>query len=346
MSEDPGPLSSKDEGEVEGTDDLVDVPLTWPDFLPTGWGFAEGNSDAWIECYRMFLVSREDITGDKILTLDVLDSRLVLLYGTPNYIDPGVMKIKTSQGSGPILVEVTKAEEKTAPLGAYAIIATKYPTDPAPKDEPAARIRVKKAMTLARLLLGRNIAFDKLFEHTVNSQGRFRAATPGIEQPAYFGPPLVNEERLGLLERVAQTLEQLPAKERNRADLAIRWISDAMTSGGVDHFLRIWTALETLAMPDTTNVRPMNEMLSRAYKISFEEAASRFQVGRICNLRGDILHQGLRPPVHKVAAYMQSLFEDVLLEFLGLETLRSAENALGEMDWEDFYLEVKSDSLS
>ena len=327
-------------------DDLVGVNLTWEEVLPTKWGFAEGKSDAWVACYRMFLVGREDITGDEILTLDVLDSRLVFLYGTPNYIDPGTMQIKTWAGSGPILFEVPTAEEKTAQLGAYLLIATEYPKTPVPKDEPVARIRVKNAVTLARLLLGRNAAFDWLFEHAVTSAGRFRTSTPGVENPAHFGSPDLGAGRLRLLERVAKSLEGLEDKDRNRADLAIRWFSDAMTSSGVDSFLRMWTALETLAMPDTTNVRPMNELLSRAYKISATEASSTFHVGRICNLRGDILHQGLRPPVHKIAKYMQSLFEDVLLAFLGLATLRSAEKALGDTDWEEFYSEMKSDSLT
>jgi hypothetical protein len=100
--------------------------------------------------------------------------------------------------------------------------------------------------------------------------------------------------------------------------LALHWFHLAMRDRGVDAFLKRWIALETLAMPDGTNIRPVNEALASAYGISYEEARDTYAVGRLAGLRARIVHHGEPLPIHsKLELYFDAVFYDVLMQLLG-----------------------------
>lgn len=95
--------------------------------------------------------------------------------------------------------------------------------------------------------------------------------------------------------------------------LSIQWYFDSLNSSGVDKVLKCWFAMETLGMPDGTDIRPLNEILSRAYGISYQEVTQRFGVGRVYGFRSEIVHQGKIVPIHYMLSdYMESLYVDIL----------------------------------
>jgi hypothetical protein len=81
--------------------------------------------------------------------------------------------------------------------------------------------------------------------------------------------------------------------------------------------VKFWIAVETLAMPNSTNILPIFESLARAYGIPLSDAKTRFPIGRLFNLRGRIVHRGemLELP-GAVLGYMSALFFDLLSELL------------------------------
>jgi hypothetical protein len=117
--------------------------------------------------------------------------------------------------------------------------------------------------------------------------------------------------------------------DRDRIALALRWMDQANRTDGVDAIVKAWTALETLSMPNTTNIRPMNDALSRMYGISSKEANTEFLTGHLQGLRSDVVHNGHVTPVGTiVGVYMHELFKDLLFERLGLEHLARAKKFL------------------
>jgi len=98
---------------------------------------------------------------------------------------------------------------------------------------------------------------------------------------------------------------------------------------GTDAFLKCWFAFETLAMPDTTDIRPLQEMMAEIYGIPVDEGAARFRLGRLYGRRGRIVHDGdLRPVDARLQRYVEAVFVDVLRHRLGVPSaLRAAKIA-------------------
>jgi hypothetical protein len=88
---------------------------------------------------------------------------------------------------------------------------------------------------------------------------------------------------------------------------------------GVFAFLKCWIAIETLAMPDGTNIRPAILTLAAAYNMSEAEARDFFAIGRLFSLRGDIVHRGLTPRMDQyLLAYIEGVYVDLLAQVLGV----------------------------
>src|SRR5216684_338281 len=51
----------------------------------------------------------------------------------------------------------------------------------------------------------------------------------------------------------------------HRVLLSLRWFEQALFDHGIDAFLKYWIAVETVGMPDTSNIRPLIESLAVAY---------------------------------------------------------------------------------
>lgn len=72
-------------------------------------------------------------------------------------------------------------------------------------------------------------------------------------------------------------------------------------------------------MPNTTDVRPLNNSLSRAYNLSRDTVENHFAVGRLQGLRSRIVHKGQIISIHKdLLDYLEALYADILNENLGL----------------------------
>jgi hypothetical protein len=131
-------------------------------------------------------------------------------------------------------------------------------------------------------------------------------------------------------------MESLGPDVARRLRLANRWFVSAVHSGGgIDAFLKYWIALETLAMPDTTDVRPINELLARSYDVTPSEAAQRFGVGRLFGLRSRIVHDGQIVSVSGLLlGYIEAIFFDTLAAALQLAPEHRAAAVQTDPDWD------------
>ena len=109
----------------------------------------------------------------------------------------------------------------------------------------------------------------------------------------------------------------------------MRWFESAIYDKGIDSLLKYWISIETLAMPDTTNIKVINEILSSAYKRTLDEVRDLFEVGRLFGLRSSIVHEGFNVPIGwLLLKYLEALYVDILFGILGLPCESRAEEII------------------
>jgi hypothetical protein len=147
---------------------------------------------------------------------------------------------------------------------------------------------------------------------------------------AFEAEPLkLDAELLDLLVSAAEAFASLPEEQQNLVSLSSRWFVKGTAAEGHDAFISFWVALETLSMPDGTNVRPAVQKLAELYGIDQDEARTMFELGRLQGLRSEILHQGRAPLLDEgINLFLAAIYRDLAKERLGLPFGAHAQVAL------------------
>lgn len=214
-------------------------------------------------------------------------------------------------------------------LGTFAIFLTPHGVEANEAGETPTQDRLKRAAGLVGAVLGKLPIYEELFSIEVNPDGSpIYAASCVFENPAYFRVPDLSASRLELLELMTGRLSALPHDARDRAELSLNWFYDAINDPGVMAFLKYWIAIETLAMPDGTNIAPLKHRMAVAYSCSEAQANARFALGKLANLRGEIVHKGRTVTMGQDLLWLiEAIYVDLLAQILGV-TARMAEGAL------------------
>lgn len=210
--------------------------------------------------------------------------------------------------------------------GRYCMLCARF-TDPESKAD--ARASIDAARGLLYAYHGRNVAYMKVSELEVAlASPTLTQSTETAENPFCLPAPKLSPAEFRAFSVVAQRIDEVDAPERDRLGLSFRWFTSATHLWGPDAFLHYWIALEALAMPDSTNIRPVNEHLAASYGVSLAEATTEFKVGRLYGIRSAIVHEGSHRPVPgDVLTYLAALYSDVLLDVLALPSEGRARSA-------------------
>jgi hypothetical protein len=89
-----------------------------------------------------------------------------------------------------------------------------------------------------------------------------------------------------------------------------------------------WFAIETISMPSTADIGPLNDILCNVYTLaSRSEANSTFHTGLLVGLRSRIVHDGRIAPIDgRIIRYLEYLYHDVLRHVLKLPAAKRLEN--------------------
>ena len=304
------------------------------DFAPNHWFKNRMESSLWVTGYRALRVP--DSYLQKELTLDLLNVRIIILRGNLNYLDASAARIEIITDSE-WRFDATNIAEKTTIEGVYVLILSPFDIDGAVGNEACIREKVQETIGLLITLYGRNIAFQHLFDNVIElAECKSTVASPSVENPFFFPSVELNTKEINLFKSAAKAIKLLEKNNKSRILLALRWFRNAaFDDDGVSSFIKYWVAIETLAMPNTTNIKPINDILSVAYKIEFDEAKKFFLVGRLLKLRSEIVHNGRIIPINSnLTKYMASLFADLLCIKLGLRFEKRAQSVLSEPDFD------------
>lgn len=283
------------------------------DYIPEGW-FSSPQVDRVRQVvYRMATISEKDWLGRGTI-IDIAGIRVVLDFASLTY-QGGARAVFDDQKNSVYV----KGKPEVFKTGRAAWLILLIPCDENDSSLHGS-LGVNSLAGIFSTICGRNTVYEKEFEQVLSiREDKISVATNVVENPNVFPKPNLSSGSLALLVRAIEQIEKLPTLERNRIELSLHWLESSLRSQGLDTFIKAWIALEILAMPDGTNIKPINDFLADVYGMSSAEAHHTFLVGKIFGLRGRILHKGeLLPLTFVVEEYLYAIFIDVLLAILEL----------------------------
>jgi hypothetical protein len=305
--------------------------VTLRDYLPASWDLDDPSRWLWQRCYQVILT---DSSQPRLVVASqaILGVAVVLLHGQGQY--PRVeQKVASSRRTGWGL-ETSYDPAAVLPPDFYLYMFCPYdPSLGAPEDQ-----RVQMELDEARGLLGvergSNIAFKRMFDLTLCfATGATQAVSNEVIGPNGFGAD-VSQAALDVVGGLSDAASGLGEDVQSRLKMALWWHSQAMSEAHMRRFVFTWTAIEALCMT-TSNIRPVNEWLASAYGISLSSAVTEFEIGRLQNVRSDIVHGSQRLTFAPVlGAYADALFRDLVRQALGAECVGAARSILeSEVPW-------------
>lgn len=160
----------------------------------------------------------------------------------------------------------------------------------------------------------RNIAFRKLFSHVADmNSSSMLVMGPLARLPFDLPPPDLSIDAMDRFRRCREMIVGLDPALKNKVWLSLHWHIKGVHGSGLDSFLSLWIAIETLAM-DSANIASANDLLAGSYAISRSAASKEFGLGRIQGLRSAIVHKGLRRVISTdLTDYLECIYADILI---------------------------------
>jgi len=311
--------------------------IAFADFASTEWFEKPGKSSLWVSGYRMLRVPSEQLGLSRVLDLEHV--RLVFLRGSICYTDASAAKIEL-RSDQEWSFDASKVQNVTSPEGTYLLIIAPFAIDGREGNEALTRDKIRSALGLVASFYTKAALYQHLFDNILQiGDQRIETFSPPLQNPMWFPPVDLSETAVMNIEAINASIIRRPAEEKNRIYLALRWLHAAVTEEDpLDSLLKYWVAIETLAMPDTTNIASANQSLAQGYHIELAEARDRFRLGRLASLRSEIVHNGKRPSIHgQLLRYLECLFSDLLSVSLGVQCRRRAQTVIDEA-WADLAL--------
>ncbi|HGM6069579.1 TPA: hypothetical protein ACKP39_003285 [Stenotrophomonas maltophilia] len=290
-----------------------------PTTLANPLWFSSGRNDSlYVEAYELALVP--NIVSRKIFRFD----EIVVLIKTAklDYIEMSGVKVKFGNERQ---VEFSAEHRISTSEFSPKLITIQPHRSDRPDAESDLSDRSAEFVSLLVSTNYRNIACRRLFSHIVErGNGSMKASGEIVRLPFDLPAPDLSLGALSRYPKSRREIENRESNQRQKITLSLHWHLKGVQSHGLDSFLSLWIALETLAM-SSTNVADLNSALAAAYDITKESASTEFGIGRIFGLRSQIVHNGIRKNISTdLTDYMECLYADLLVHDLLGESLGRA----------------------
>jgi hypothetical protein len=238
----------------------------------------------------------------------------------------------------------------TEDAGSFAIFTTPV-KELSKKSEAQAKKTIEVAVTMSVILFGTHLTYEHLFDnvHRIESDGKSSTSvSPAIIK--HVIPPgevPINDQDIHNLMVISHKRDSLDDSKKARLELAARWHYKGLQEiHPADEFLCYWIAIEIMAMPDTTNIRPIAKKLATLYGMAETELSSKLSLGRLFDLRGRIVHGGYRGGIHfYIIDCVRSIFHDLFQAEVGFVSRRACESFIKEGKIGDMISEAVSHIL-
>jgi hypothetical protein len=267
--------------------------LPFVDLIPLSWFSQPAKSSIWIRGYWARPVPAKHISAERV-EFPFSRGVGVLAQGSLKYLFVERPDIEPTETGDARFRTPKRYGWVESPLGTHMILIVPHDVDGTEGNEALTEASLDELEGLLVAYSGHALVYRRLFDNILHlGTGEITVYFGTVDNPAWYDPPQLAEPDLTTLRAVDRArLSAIPAL-RYRVDLSLRWLAYAARDRDVDAFLKYWIAIETLAMPDGTNVRPANELLAHAYGLSLPEVVGRFCLGRIQGVRSAIVHHGV-----------------------------------------------------
>jgi hypothetical protein len=300
---------------------IVEKKIT--DLIPEDWFKDTANSSVWITGFRIVRADKSELANG--YTINLIGTRAFVLYGQICYFSNDTGWELNEEG-----IPSCKASIKNikTPMGSWLMIMAPYKIDGIEGNEANVKRAISSSAGFLAAFVGRNAVYERIYENIIDiGSGTAIVYSPFFLNPGASPKPNFSKANVALMNEAVGKINNVDKTTRSRLELAFHWYEEALKDSGRDAFLKSWIALEVLAMPDSTNIRPINEALSRAYGKTIDEITKTFGVGRIFGLRSRIVHDGDVLPIKFILEeYLQAIFADVLCDMLQIKPCYQAEN--------------------
>lgn len=179
-----------------------------------------------------------------------------------------------------------------------------------------------------RLVFGRNSLDHQVFKQQF-AAGQHTLSSAVVMNPFFRIAFPFSEQNLGSLQFLEKLIDSGTLEAQDRLKRSLGWYTSAVSSNGVDSFLRIWIAIEMLFTNSEYVVNELAKKVAEAYKIEAVEAKEKFQLGKLFGLRSLIVHRGSTDGFNDaVVDVLSFLYFDLLVFELNKEHSRRAEEFL------------------
>jgi len=291
--------------------------LSVNDLVPPDWATGDV-THVWLAAYRSALQT-PSLAG--MTPIDVQQVRVVFVDAELTY------QALDMVGTPGIDVMRLRPQIRTSPRAFYTLFLSPFDTAAGVNDEPRIRQLIGTTVGLVAAFNGGALVFERVFDNVIDLvTGQLTGFSAAFKTPVAYGQPRFSTGDLAVVDDASKALSQRDEMLQARVRVALQWFHDALHDDTQDEFIKLWVAVEALAMPDTTNVKPVNEILASSYGITAQDAAKRFGVGKLHGMRSRILHRGEQLAIHgDLTNYVRALFTDVLLAVLGLSAQHRAD---------------------
>ena len=268
----------------------------------------------------MIGVAMADVTPPR--TADLGDVWAVLCWGSmPHMSVAGAFELRTD---GQIQINLQTPNDGW-PTGPLLLLMVPASDKPGSDETEAIHHQLARAAGLLSAIETFTLVYESLEDYVLSiMDGLLRPTAVQLYDGLWSHDGSVTDDARHRWMLAANALINHP--QRARISLSLEWFDQAKRQHGVDAFLKFWFALETLSMPNDTNVRPMEERLATIYDTDLTTIRARFHVGRLQGLRSEIVHHGrlLRIPA-ELLDFLHSVYLDLLVDLLGFASPHRAE---------------------
>jgi hypothetical protein len=197
--------------------------------------------------------------------------------------------------------------------------------------ERAAIGRLDASAGLVSATVSPNAVYQEAFEFFQEATGTgVHVLGHAMRNAARSPDPALTKDGLSGLKRALDAVHAARDTIRRRVDVSLRWYGQAMSERNrIDAFLKLWIAVEALALSGNASTVPLVEVLAGAYERDKGWVRTTFAVDHLAQLRGTVVHSGRQPMLHgHVIELVAALYEDVLFAKLHLPSERRAESKL------------------
>ena len=295
------------------------------DLIPSDWFKDRAKSSVWIRCYWARPIVAAPFSDQ--LVVHLARALLVFFRGSVTFAYAERPDIEPTEDRDARFRTPRRYGQATTPPGTYAFIIAPHDVDSIEAREDVTEAQLDELEGLLTSYGGRATVYRRVIDNICNlGDNSVTIYFGNVDNPAWYDPPDFSTPALANLTDVDIARSGAAQDVRARIDLSLRWLAYAGRDHGVDAFIKCWVAVETLAMPDDTNVRPANELLASRYGISLDDASRQFLLGRLQGVRSAIIHRGLRVEIPgEVAKFMEGVYFDLLTALLNVSAKARAQ---------------------